>query len=363
MKVLTIGAATQDLFLEYTNPETMVFDVDGREKPYIILQEGEKVELDDVLKHTGGGATNSACSFKKLGFTVAPCCKVGNDESGKFVVKKLKEKKINTAYVSKTIKAPTGNSYILPSHTGNKSLLVHRGANLQLTSRDIPHKAIKNCDQLYITSLSKQTSKLLPLISKVAKKYKKPVASNPGTSQLSANVQTLEKSLQYIDILILNCLEATLLMDHMAPKPKNQKILKPNKSLPDLLAAPIARGTISFTLQQYFHEILKRGPQLVVVTNGADGVYVTDGKQIYYHPSLPIYIVSTVGAGDAFGSTFVAQLARGKSIENALLAGIINSAAILEYQDATTGLLPQKKLDKLVKEIDQKGIKTFPLTN
>lgn len=361
MKILTIGAAMHDLFLEYPNPESVIFQVDECDVPYIIFEEGKKIEIETIHQNTGGGATNSACSFKKLGFSVAPCCKIGKDEAGEFIIKTLHTKKIDTSHICASPKEPTGSSYIIPCHSGNKVPLVHRGANLQLMAKDIPESAIKECEQLYITSLSKQTSHLLPAITKLAKKYKTGVAVNPGTSQLTANIETLEKSLPNIDILILNCLEATLLMKQLLPEPSGKKISKSKKALPSLLANPITHGAICFTLQEYFHEILSRGPHLAVITNGSDGVYATDGNQIYYHPSLPIDIVSSVGAGDAFGSTFVAQLIQGKSIEDALRAGIINSAAILEYLDATSGLLSQKELDELVKEIDQRGVKTFPL--
>lgn len=361
MKIITIGSAMQDLFLAYGAPETIALDIDGCDVNYILLEEGHKIDLDSISFALGGGGINSSCSFKRLGFSPTICCKIGNDQEGAFILKHLKAKKINVSHVATSTGDHTGRSYIIPSPTGNSALLVYRGTNLILEKKDIPLTQLKFYDQIYITSLSQTTSALLPIICKHAKKLQIPVATNPGTSQLTANVKTLEDSLDAIQILILNCFETTLLMEKFGSKmPKKQEMSR-NYKLPDLLSAPISRGTIRFTLQQYFKAVHERGPSIVGVTNGADGVYISDGTTIYYHPSLPIEIVSTVGAGDAFSSTFVAQLLKKHSIENAIRAGIINSAAVLEYLDATSGLLDQQELDELVAEIDQNGIKKFPL--
>ena len=361
MKIITIGSAIHDLFIEYENPQIMAFEIEGNEVMYLMLEEGRKYEIKALHEAIGGGAANSANCFKQLGLSSAVCSKIGEDQYGKFILDQLKKRNVEISLIAQTKTAPTGSSYILPSPTGNKAILVNRGANLTLSKKDLPIKEFGSCEHLYITSLSKNTSELLPYITAEAKKIDLPVAANPGTSQLTVNVKTLVDSLSNIDILILNAYECSLLMEHLASNNVTKSHTIPAQELPDLLSAPIVRGDFQFTLQDYFNEVCARGPQLVVVTNGEDGVYVYDGTEIYYHSSLPIEVVSTVGAGDAFGATFVSQLLKGKSLENAIRAGVINSAAVLEHYDATTGLLDQKELDELVSEIDQNGIKKFGL--
>ncbi len=360
MKIITIGSAVSDLFIEYEDQQVVAFDIDGREAMYIILEEGTKKEIKKLHHATGGGALNSACNFKKLGFSVTPCAKIGADENGTFIRTQLIQKKIDVSHINQANKELTGASYILPSPTGNKVALVDRGANLTLSKKDIPTSLFAECDQLYITSLSKNTAELLPFITSYAKKHAIPVAANPGTSQLTANVTSLIQSLEHIDILILNTLEACLLSEQLLEK-KHEPRKTVDRSLPKLLSATISHDNICFTLKEYFKTVHAHGPTIAIVTNGEDGVYVSDGKHIYYHPSLPIDVTSTVGAGDAFGSTFVSQLLKKKSIPDAIRAGIINSAAVLEHLDATTGLLDQKELNELVAEIDQNGIKKFDL--
>ncbi len=361
MKILTIGSAICDLFIEYEHPRLMAFEIDGKEVMYIMLEEGRKTEINKLQYATGGGALNSSCCFKKLDLKAAPCSKIGKDSAGEFILKQLNKKKLDNSYIIQSPHTPTGTSYILISPTGNNAILVDRSANLTLSKKDIPIKHLMDCNQLYITSLSKQTSKLLPYITSKAKELHIPVAVNPGTSQLTENVTTLIESLANIDILILNAFEASLLAEKLLPQ--KHKITRPMSgiNLPELLEAPIIRNNVNFILQEYFKAIHLHGPKIAVVTNGEDGVYVSDGLKIFYHPSLPIEITSTVGAGDAFGATFTSQLLKGKSLEQAIRAGVINSAAVLEYFNATDGLLNQKELDELVAEIDQNGIKKFDL--
>lgn len=359
MNILTIGAAMRDLFLEYENPQSMTFDIEGRTVSCIILEEGKKIELATITYATGGGATNSAFSFSKQGFNVSSFFKLGNDHQGNEIINALKTYRVDTSSVVRSDNMPTGCSFIIPASAGNSVILVHRGANLAIQKNELPQQAIATCDQLYVTSLSKETSKLLPFIAALAKKHTKRVAVNPGTSQLTVNVETLKEALPHIDILIMNCFESSLLMAHLVELQQTPLKKIRREELPELLAAPIVHGTTCFTLRHYFQEILKRGPQIVVVTNGADGVYATDGNQINYHPSLPGKPISTVGAGDAFGSTFVGQLLHGKSIENAIRAGIINSFEVIQRLDATSGQLMQKELEQRVQELDQKLLRVF----
>jgi sugar/nucleoside kinase (ribokinase family) len=112
-------------------------------------------------------------------------------------------------------------------------------------------------------------------------------------------------------------------------------------------------GDLCFSLRQFFHEVLKLGPSKVVVTHGSEGVYIGTPSSFYFHAALPVEnIVNTLGAGDAFGSSFVAALARGENIENAVRFGLNNSASVIQYHDAKSGLLTLEQLTIKVAQTD-----------
>ena len=114
-----------------------------------------------------------------------------------------------------------------------------------------------------------------------------------------------------------------------------------------------------FNLLHFFKEVHARGPKTIVVTNGAEGVYVSSENTIYFHPSIPIKIVNTLGAGDAFGSTFVAGLALYKSVEMAIRCGIVNSLSVITHKDAKSGLLHKDELEYELSKLDHSLLRKF----
>jgi sugar/nucleoside kinase (ribokinase family) len=377
-KVLTIGGATQDIFIHVENIKTATLHngvhsvpraalATPSEKSFIMLQEGSKIEVSAIDYSTGGGATNSAVSFKRLGFEVGTIIKLGNDLPARAIITMLKTEGTITEHIIRSYKNATGISYVLPTPSGDRTILAFRGINAQVNPGDIPLNAIKNYNQLYITSLSGESSQLLLPITRQAKKQRIPVATNPGSSQLAAGADTLREALPNIDILILNADEAKILMASLLQT--SETLLKeikheqeePNPELPELLGYHISYNTICFSLRHFFKEVLRYGPNIVVVTNGAEGVYVATQNTLFFHPSLKVKIVNTIGAGDAFGSCFVASIMQGNPIEEALVKGIINAASVISYLDAKEGLLLQKKLEQLIKATDPKLLQSFPL--
>ena len=124
-----------------------------------------------------------------------------------------------------------------------------------------------------------------------------------------------------------------------------------------LLDASVEYQDISFSLRHFFKHVLNLGPEIVVVTNGGEGVYVGTKKHMYYHKSLHSDVVNTLGAGDAFGSTFVGAIYAGEEVPNAIKRGLINSSSVISYPDAKTGLLDWSQVSSKIKEIDDSFIK------
>ena len=348
-KVLTIGGATQDIFIKYENPQMLRIHSKKHKKEFVTFEEGSKIEIQDLSYSTGGGATNSGTSFSRLGFDVSTIFKTGDDTQANMIIEKLKKENIDISHIKKSSTLLTGTSIIIPCLSGDRTVLVYRGSNTQLKKEDINKDLIANCDQLYITSLSGKSSKLLGYITEIAKKHNVPIATNPGSSQLAAGAPQLRDSLPNIDIFILNSDEASKFMHTLVQAGKQLK--------PDIM-----HENIYFNLQQYFKEVLKRGPKIAAVTNGAEGVYVAKENTIYFHPSMKTKIVSTLGAGDSFGSCFVASLSKGKSLKESLLRGIINATSVISYLDAKTGLLTNDELEKRAAKITTKHIIKFPLS-
>jgi sugar/nucleoside kinase (ribokinase family) len=373
MKVFTIGGATQDIFLHYAGADVMTINKQNFMHTYMLFESGEKVEIEKLTYLTGGGATNSATSFKRLGFDVSCFCNLGNDPAGMHVRKDLETNGVDTSFISTSTEHPTGVSCILDTIHGDRTIFAFRGANSYLELDKLPFDEIKHSKQLYITSLSNNSARLLPDIVSFAKQNNVPVAINPGVSQLAKGTLVLKKSLQYIDILILNSSEARTFMlaliqtDEAYKKAfessssHNPCALNQSDADPYLMESPLVCENTLFSMHKFFKEVLKMGPRIVVVTNGANGVYVASHNTIYFHPSIKTNTINTVGAGDAFGSCFVASLLLGNDIPAALRNGIINSASVLNSLGAKAGLLTYKELKDQAHKTPEDLLKTFKL--
>ncbi|KKP35348.1 MAG: Carbohydrate/purine kinase pfkB family protein [candidate division TM6 bacterium GW2011_GWF2_32_72] len=367
-KVVTIGSATKDVFVKNDEIEHLEISSKTEKKSYILLEEGKKISMPNVGVYTGGGSTNTAVSFKRLGFEVSAIFKIGNDADGKFILEELEKEGINVhAGIKDGVK--TGFSFIIPSLSGDRTVFVHRGANAFLEGVDIPNDLIKNADLLYLTSLSGDSAKQLQPITQLAKQSGLDVAMNPGAGQLrtdSQAVDQLKKSLENIDILILNDDEAKIFM-HSLVESKTYSVKQlhaadksGSKYTPELFENFIYHKNIMFNLHQFFKEVLSCGPKIVVVTNGHEGAYVATKEITYFFPAIvPEKVASTLGAGDSFGSCFVACLSKGLSVDDSIINATINASSVVSFEDAKTGLLTWKELENKARNIDKSKLQKF----
>jgi sugar/nucleoside kinase (ribokinase family) len=339
-KIMTIGGATQDIFLQQDVKAQLQLHKDHEDRTFLLLEEGTKIEIARLHYAVGGGAANSAVSFKRQGFRVISFFKIGRDCQGEFILDKLeKESGIDTSHHKISATKHTGSSYILPSASGNRTILAYRGANADLQENDIPLSTIEEQKYLYITSLSQNSAQLLPTIVARAKQAGCMVTINPGSSQLKADIESLIKALPQIDIFILNAEEARTLFAGLI---HHKKI-----------------ASTPFTIENYLEAVLKLGPKTAIVTNGREGVYVHTDNFFYFCPSVTLPVQNTVGAGDAFGSTFFASIINGYPIEKGIIRGIINSASVIQHQDAQAGLLSQDELDKAMKNYNLQKLRKY----
>jgi len=246
--------------------------------------------------------------------------------------------------------------------------LVSRGANIEIKRNDIPFGEFKNIDCLYITALSGEVSNLLYPIVQAAHTQNLLVAVNPGMSQLKKGAINLRRSLKYIDILLLNSDEMKQLVETLGHEGHFEGIVSdfrkncfPDK-FPLLLKTNIAtvRGEV-VSLKDAFSVLLDLGPKMIVVTDGRGGSYVGTENDIYYHPIIPGKRINALGAGDAFCSTFVSQIVKDESIEDAIRSGIINSTAVVGFEDAKSGLLTEEQMNKKMSLLDKTLFTKYPM--
>jgi len=300
--VVSIGSATLDVFLK--SPDLKLLETkEVFSGQAIIVPYGAKCEVKKLVVASGGGGTNTAAGFSRLGLKAAVLARCGWDFAGRMVRKELKKEGIDDSLLIQLEKEETDYSTILIGPDGGQTILVYRGGTkLEKSLIDFEKLSTK---WFCISSIEGNLDLLAGLI-KFAQKNKIKVAINPGRREIEQKKKLLPL-LKKVDVLVVNQEEAAQLI---GKKP----------------AALVSEG-------------------IVVVTRGVKGVYLFDQKdRLLKADGFRVEMVDATGAGDGFFCGFVAGLIKGWKLEKALKLGISNGAAAVTEIGAKTGLLYEKNI-------------------
>ncbi|MFH1365747.1 MAG: carbohydrate kinase family protein [archaeon] len=290
--VVSFGSAVIDVFIGTDVCE---------EKNFISYPIGGKILIKDLKFDIGGGGTNTAVAFSRLGFKTGCICKVGHDENGRKIREALGKEKIS--FLGKSIERElTGYSIILDSKGGDRTILTYKGANDKIKFEDIVSFKTK---WLYFSSLLGTSFETQKKLASIMKKRGTKIAFNPS-SYLIKN-KNIFPILKMTDVLILNKEEAEMLLRH-----KEKDLLK---------------GLYNLT------------GGIVVITDKDKLITCYDGEKKYSLKPNNVKVVERTGAGDAFASGFVAGRIVKKSIKECLKLGLRESESVIRYFGAKNNLL------------------------
>ena len=302
-RIVTVGAAVQDVFLSNsdafapvcTNPDTC----------FNMIELGSKADVNTIFFSTGGGATNAAVTFARQGIQTQFLGIIGQDSAGQAVLDVLDAENVDTSLVRYSDTHNTGYSVLLVAPNGERTILTYRGASTHYRPEDMTLEGV-DADWLYVTTLAGAMPVLGRLFSE-AKASGMKICFNPGKRELE-KVDELRGLLEDVDVLLANKGEM----------------------------AHIVQGS---ELEELVRHALHIVPT-VIVTDGANGVVASDGQKIIRAGRYEEQeTVDQTGAGDAFGSGFLSQWARGKSLRESIIFASANSASVVRHMGAKTGIL------------------------
>lgn len=310
--IITIGGATRDIFFQ-TDQGKILSDPNSRaHTKYLGFEYGAKIIPEVTDFSYGGGGANTAISFARLGLKTAAILRIGIEGTGSLIVKELHRAGVNCEFIERDHVNHTALTVIVSVPGRDHTMYLYRGSNDFLTVRD--WRPIKT-KWFYISSLTGESAEVIPEAFSYARAHHIKIAWNPGSQQLEHGFKELEHYLEQTDVLILNREEAIKLV-----LSKNNRIKINDEK--ELLKA--------------LHEMTKGE---VVVTDGENGSYVSDGKTDYFQPTMATEVLETTGAGDAYGSTYVASRIQGFGIQGSMKFATRNSANVVRFVGAQKGLM------------------------
>jgi ribokinase len=325
--ILTIGGIMRDVI--FLTKEGLI--IENPQNPLcqrlLSFELGAKIYVNQVHFEAGGGASNTAVGFSRLGLKTAIMGRVGQDREGEELIKGLKKEKVDTRWIQIDKKFSTGFAAILAlSHRKRAhAIFAYRGSNDNLVLK-INKEEVKKAKWIYLSSLSSPIWEKFLKDAFSFKTGKIKLAWNPSNVQLKAGWKSLDKYLRKTDVLILNDDEARELV---LSKTRIKNLS--NKNL----------------LQHLF----QMGPQISIITAGKKGAYAYNGK-MYYQKPAPAKVIHATGAGDSFSAGFISSLFYcPQDIQRALKWGVTNSASVIDHVGAQKGLLNKNQIIKLSKNV------------
>ncbi len=306
--VITLGSATLDVFVYTELP-----DVDGTKK-LISYPAGSKILIKKLDFMTGGGGTNTAVSFSRLGLKTAYLGKMGTDDSARRILESLKREKVD--FIGARGKEDfTAYSVVLDSRGHDRTILTYKGVSNHLDFKEIKKNKIRT-KWLYFSSLMDRSFQAQKKLAEHARKKRIKLAYNPSEYQIKRS--DIGYILGRTDVLVFNRREARLL-------------------------------TGKLDVRRQAKEVRKMGPSLVCITDGPHGDYACDGEKFYSMKPHRIRIKERTGAGDAFASAFLAGLMKKNDVEFAMKVALANAESVVMHHGAKNKLLTYREALKKIK--------------
>ena len=303
VKILSIGAAVQDVFLSHSEEFKAVCM--NPEECFMQLTLGSKADVNKIDFTTGGGATNAAVTFARQGLEAEFMGSVGDDPAAQAVLAELDRESVDTSHVHVSKRYNTGYSVLLLAPNGERTILTYRGASTHYSLNDFDFSDT-DADWLYISSMSGKLD-VVDQVFAEAKQQGMKIMFNPGKGEL-AQTEQLKGLLDDVDVLSVN-------------KQEMQQIVE-GEDLEELV-------------RHGLHYV-----PTVIVSDGPNGVMASDGKTIIRAGMYEdVKVVDRTGAGDAFGSGFLSQWAQRKSLKESIVFASANSTAVVTKIGAKTAIL------------------------
>lgn len=265
--------------------------------------EGETVMGRNYHTTHGGKGSNMAVCASRLGVESTFLGKIGKDQFGEDFITLLQSENVDSEHVPYSEHLPTAVGFIVFSDRGSNLIVIDIAANGEFLPSDVEEneEIIRHSD-VVLSPLEIPLETALTG-AKVAQSHGIPSILNPAPAADLRNV-----NLGNVFVLTPNETEGRVCLG-----------MDPTADISD---------------EELAERLLELGPEHIVLTLGAKGVlWVSQTNGLRRIPALPVNVVDSVGAGDAFNAGLAAGLARKKSMAEAIALGITAGSLSTEKRE------------------------------
>jgi ribokinase len=275
---------------------------------------GETVSGGTFERHGGGKGANQAVAAARAGAHVRFVGAVGDDDLGREAVALLEREGIDVAGIVRLDGAPTGVALIVVDARGENQIAVASGANAILSEAHVERSLGDPIEHRAVCLSNLEISdEAIVAGFRRARAGRATLVLNPAPARPLRG-----------DILDLG------------------PILTPNGGEAATLSGEPDVDTAARALS-------RRTAAPVVVTLGGDGALLCEGDAVSRFDALPVAVVDTTGAGDAFNGVLASQLARGATVADALPYALAGAALAVTVAGAREGMPSREGIESLLR--------------
>lgn len=318
--LITIGDSTIDTFIRIHDASVQC-DI-NHEECKICVRYGDKIPVDSISRSVAGNAANVVVGATKLGLKTATYTNLGNDAEGMHIKKTLEDAGVAADYIKINAEFNSNSSAIITFQGERTAFVYHQPWFYQLPD-------LQSAKWVYFTSLSESftDSNIVDEVAHYVDKTGAKLAFSPGTYQIKANIKRYPKTLERCSLLVCNLEEAKKILD------------------------------VDLAERMDVHELLSKllllGPKMILITDGEEGSYFSDGQKILKAGVFPVQIVEKTGAGDAYTSAFLSALVYGLQVEEAMIWGSINASHVISHNGPQIGLMNKGEIERYRKTVGE----------
>jgi ribokinase len=304
--VITVGSGTVDVFVDTKSKEIRKHG-SHEDVCYVV---GDKVLIKELHYSTGGGGTNTAVGFSRMGLKSAWYGVVGKDANMHYLMETCAEEKVD--FLGYGLSGKSGYSVVLTGLKKDRTILTYKGVNNQLSLRSKDLK-IMNPKWFYFSSMIGKGLAAQKKLAAHARKKNIPYAYNPSCYLTEGGMRRIGSLVKKSSMLVMNDKEAGYLL-----------------------------GTSRRKIKSNVESLLDYA-DTVAITAGGKRFYASDGKHMYSVNPLKCKVVETTGAGDSFATGLLSGIIKKKSFEKSIRMGCANSNSVIGAIGAKNHLLTMKQ--------------------
>ncbi|MBX9584342.1 MAG: carbohydrate kinase [Gemmataceae bacterium] len=262
----------------------------------------------------GGAPANFAYHAAALGAEARVVSRVGRDDRGRELVRRLGELGVRTDAVEEDPAAPTGTVTVEVAADGQPRYVIHKGVAWdRLAGEEAGRRAVAAADVVCFGTLAQR--------------------AEPSRTAIRALLQhTRPDALRVFDVNLRQHYDTPELIAGSLAVANVLKVNEPELALlADLFGLPAGdRGRVAELARRF-------GLRAVAYTRGGQGSLLHSGGGWSDHPGVPTAVVDTVGAGDSFTAALALGLLFGWPLD--LAHG--RAAAVAAYVCSRPGGTPE----------------------